>query len=125
MMLNLFGETLTLTEFADLTGFSEKVIVRHLNAGMPPETLLVPRGKKMPWTSPSKIRRARELQAQGHNLRAISRETGLSLETVRKFVQKLSRSEGLKRYHARRKAEGRPILPPWQIKRDPHGVPER
>jgi DNA-binding CsgD family transcriptional regulator len=65
-----------------------------------------------------KRKRLAVLAAKGATIREIARELKIHRETVRGYVRKarlgLSQSDGLKRHHARRKAEGRPILPPWQ-----------
>jgi hypothetical protein len=66
------------------------------------------------YAPPEKIAEARRMREEGASLREIAKATGLSKPTVMEYVPRLSRSEGLKRHHERRKAEGRPILPPWQ-----------
>lgn len=65
----------------------------------------------------AKIDEARRLRESGLSLRAIARETGLSKATVTAYVKRIDRSDALKNFHARRKADGRPIVPPWQKKR--------
>lgn len=65
----------------------------------------------------SKIQQIHTLAAQGASGREIARIVGVHRETVLAYTGPLDRSAGLRRHHARRKAEGRPILPPWQLKR--------
>lgn len=60
------------------------------------------------------IARVRELRAQGRSIREIARETGVSRDTVMKYAQWVDRSDAMERKHARWRAEGMPVLPPWR-----------
>lgn len=66
------------------------------------------------YADPSKLDRARELRAAGMSLRQIARETGLHKETIRSHTQWIGQSEAMAMTHKRWKAEGRPVVPPWQ-----------
>jgi hypothetical protein len=57
------------------------------------------------------------LHHRGKSIREIARATGLSKPTIQKLVPKRSRSEALVLKHKQWKAEGRPVIPPWQRKR--------
>lgn len=64
-----------------------------------------------------KVERVRALASSGAGIREIARETGIDRHTVSAYVGGGDKAAGLRRHHARRKAEGRPVLPPWQTKR--------
>lgn len=72
-------------------------------------------------TSPSRReernRRISEMGERGCSLREIAAAVGCDKETVSIFLGPRDRSAGLRRHHARRKAEGRPVLPPWALAR--------
>lgn len=57
------------------------------------------------------------LAAQGAGSGEIARTVGVNRKTVTAYLGKRDPSAGLRRHHARRKAEGRPILPPWYLKK--------
>ena len=64
------------------------------------------------------IQRIHALAADGASLREIARVIGVDRETVHNYVGPRDRGDGLRRHHARRRAEGRPILPPWAKARE-------
>src|SRR5271166_2091291 len=66
------------------------------------------------YADPLKLVRACEMRAAGASLRQIARETGLHKETVRSHTQWTGQSEAMVMTHKRWKAEGRPVVPPWQ-----------
>jgi hypothetical protein len=57
-----------------------------------------------------------ELRELGLSTREMARETGLSVHTVRIYAPWVSRSAAMARKHARWKASGTPVVPPWQRK---------
>lgn len=63
---------------------------------------------------PDKIKSIQELATAGASIREIASSVGVNRETVHAYVGPRDKSTGLRRWHARRKAEGRPILPPWR-----------
>ncbi len=65
------------------------------------------------------VARARQLRDSGLSIRAIARQTGLARQTIQRYVAWISQSDALRYMHARFKAEGRPVLPPWQRGRHP------
>lgn len=68
--------------------------------------------------APEKAAKIRELADAGASSRQISKEIGVERGTVRAYLGPRNQIEGLRNWHARRKAEGKtPILPPWQRKR--------
>lgn len=66
-----------------------------------------------------KIAAAISLRRAGKSIRDIAKETGLSKVTVQKYVDWVPKPEAMRRMHARLRAEGRGVLPPWR--RTPNG----
>ncbi len=75
------------------------------------------RGGTGHYADPASVERAIELRRQGMSLRTIASETGLNRGTVRAYVPVVTRSEAMRAMHVRLRAEGRPLLPPWQRNR--------
>jgi hypothetical protein len=57
----------------------------------------------MNFADPQKIEEASRLRSQGWSLRQISKETGLHRETIIAYTGKITRSDSMRIYHARRK----------------------
>jgi len=57
------------------------------------------------------------LYSEGKSLRDIEKITGMHRSTIAKFVPSRSKSDAMRFKHQTWKAEGRPILPPWELSR--------
>ena len=53
------------------------------------------------------------LARRGWSLREIAAATGCAKRTVARYVGPRERATAMRRFHERRRTEGRPIYPPW------------